>query len=39
MPKDLVKQQVWRDGFKVEDYYESYFDEKTGAPYKFIRNT
>ena len=24
--------------FKVEDYYESYFDEKTGAPYKFIRN-
>ena len=24
--------------FKVEDYYESYFDEKTGAPYKFVRN-
>ncbi|HAS19651.1 MAG TPA: DUF3108 domain-containing protein [Flavobacteriaceae bacterium] len=24
--------------FKVEDYYESYFDENTGAPYKFIRN-
>ena len=24
--------------FKVEDYYESYFDEKTGMPYKFIRN-
>lgn len=24
--------------FKVEDYYESYFDEKTGQPYKFIRN-
>ena len=24
--------------FKVEDYYESYFDEKTVAPYKFIRN-
>ncbi|MDA7797480.1 DUF3108 domain-containing protein [Flavobacteriaceae bacterium] len=24
--------------FKVEDYYESYFDEDTGAPYKFIRN-
>lgn len=24
--------------FKVEDYYESYFDAKTGMPYKFIRN-
>ena len=24
--------------FKVEDYYESYFDEETGLPYKFIRN-
>ena len=24
--------------FKVEDYYESYFDEKTGQPYKFIRD-
>jgi hypothetical protein len=24
--------------FKVEDYYESYFDEKTIQPYKFIRN-
>ena len=24
--------------FKVEDYYESYFDEVTGAPYRFIRN-
>lgn len=24
--------------FKVEDYYESFFDEKSGAPYKFIRN-
>ncbi len=24
--------------FKVEDYYESYFDEKSGLPYKFIRN-
>ena len=24
--------------FKVKDYYESYFDEKTGAPFKFIRN-
>ena len=24
--------------FKVEDYYESYFDQETGLPYKFIRN-
>ena len=24
--------------FKVEDYYESYFDQKTGLPYKFIRD-
>ena len=24
--------------FKVEDYYESYFDEETGLRYKFIRN-
>ncbi len=24
--------------FKVEDYYESYFDENTGKPYKFIRD-
>jgi hypothetical protein len=24
--------------FKVEDYYESFFDESTGLPYKFIRN-
>ena len=24
--------------FKVEDYYESYFDVETGLPYKFIRN-
>ena len=24
--------------FKVEDYYESYFDESSGVPYKFIRN-
>lgn len=23
--------------FKVDDNYESYFDKKTGAPYKFIR--
>ena len=24
--------------FKVEDYYESYFDEITNLPYKFIRD-
>ena len=24
--------------FKVEDYYESYFDQKTGFPYRFIRD-
>ncbi len=24
--------------FKVEDYYESYFDKETGLPYKFIRD-
>lgn len=24
--------------FKVEDYYESYFDEITGKPYRFIRD-
>ena len=24
--------------YKVEDYYESYFDKQTGKPYKFIRN-
>jgi len=24
--------------FKVEDYYESYFDENSGLPYKFIRD-
>ncbi|MGC6402819.1 MAG: DUF3108 domain-containing protein [Flavobacteriaceae bacterium] len=24
--------------FKVEDYYESYFDAQTGVPYYFIRN-
>src|SRR6056300_1038720 len=24
--------------FKVEDYYESYFDESSGVPYKFIRD-
>ena len=24
--------------FKVEDYYESYFDQKTGLPYKFVRD-
>tara|TARA_B100001996_G_scaffold381402_1_gene370764 strand:- start:1161 stop:1979 length:819 start_codon:yes stop_codon:yes gene_type:complete len=24
--------------FKVEDFYESYFDKFTGLPYKFIRN-
>jgi hypothetical protein len=24
--------------FKVDDRYESYFDKKTGLPYKFIRN-
>ena len=24
--------------FKVEDYYESYFDETTVQPYKFIRD-
>ena len=25
--------------FKVEDYYESYFNPKTGEPLRFIRNT
>ena len=24
--------------FKVEDYYESYFDQKTSLPYKFVRD-
>ena len=24
--------------FKVEDYYESFFDQKNGLPYRFIRN-
>ena len=24
--------------FKVEDYYQSYFDQKNGLPYRFLRN-
>ena len=29
---------LFRLFFKVEDYYESYFDTNNGLPYRFIRN-
>lgn len=43
MPVYHVVGKGWTTGaikwfFKVEDRYESYFDQKTGQPYKFIRD-